>query len=323
MYEKLICVTALMGAGFAVAQTVPETAYPVKPLRMIVPNSPGSATDTVARIIALRLAPRLGQPVLVENRGGAGGMIGSDIVAKAAPDGYTIGLVSGTHTVNPSLYAKMPFDPVKDFAPITLATAQPYMLVSHPSLPARNIKEMAALAKSRPGQINFGSSGSGSLGHLTIEQIKLTFGINMTHIPYKSIGPALTDVMGGHISMLCPTFVSALPQVKAGRLIGLGVSTANRAILAPEIPTIAEQGLPGFDVSGWFGLFTTGATPVAIVNRLNSEIVAILQLPEVKERFLADGSRAVGNTPAEFDAHIKAEIARWARVVKAANIKPE
>ena len=190
MYEKLICVTALMGAGFAVAQTVPETAYPVKPLRMIVPNSPGSATDTVARIIALRLAPRLGQPVLVENRGGAGGMIGSDIVAKAAPDGYTIGLVSGTHTVNPSLYAKMPFDPVKDFAPITLATAQPYMLVSHPSLPARNIKEMAALAKSRPGQINFGSSGSGSLGHLTIEQIKLTFGINMTHIPYKSIGQA-------------------------------------------------------------------------------------------------------------------------------------
>jgi tripartite-type tricarboxylate transporter receptor subunit TctC len=217
----------------------------------------------------------------------------------------------------------MPFDPVKDFAPITLATAQPYMLVSHPSLPARNIKEMAALAKSRPGQINFGSSGSGSLGHLTIEQIKLTFGINMTHIPYKSIGPALTDVMGGHISMLCPTFVSALPQVRAGRLIGLGVSTANRAILAPEIPTIAEQGLPGFDVSGWFGLFTTGATPAAIVNRLNSEIVAILQLPEVKERFLADGSRAVGNTPAEFDAHIKAEIARWARVVKAANIKPE
>jgi tripartite-type tricarboxylate transporter receptor subunit TctC len=323
MHQKLICAAALMGAGVAAAQPAPEAAYPVKPIRMIVPNSPGSATDTVARTIAVRLAPRLGQQVLVENRGGAGGMIGSDIVAKAAPDGYTISLVSGTHTVNPSLYAKMPFDPIKDFAPITLATAQPYMLVAHPSLPARNIREMAALAKGRPGQINFGSSGSGSLGHLTIEQIKLTFGINMVHIPYKSIGPALTDVMGGHISMLCPTFVSALPQVRAGRLTGLGVSTANRATLAPEIPTIAEQGLPGFDVSGWFGLLTTGGTPPAIVNRLNQEIVAILQLPEVRERFVADGSRAVGNSPAEFDTHIKGEMARWAKVVKAANIKPE
>lgn len=322
MYEKLICVTALMGAGFAVAQTVPETAYPVKPLRMIVPNSPGSATDTVARIIALRLAPRLGQPVLVENRGGAGGMIGSDIVAKAAPDGYTIGLVSGTHTVNPSLYAKMPFDPVKDFAPVTMLATAPFVLMVHPALPAKSLKELIDLAKARPGKIHFASAGTGVSTHLAGELLKSMAKIDIVHVPYRGAGPALVDVIGGQVEMTFNNIVSSIPHIKSGRLRALAVTGMKRSPVLPDLPTIDEPGgLKGYEASVWYGVVAPARTPVAIVSRLSTELNRVLNNPQVRERLNADGATIVGGTPEQFGLVIREDVVRWAKVVKQANIR--
>jgi tripartite-type tricarboxylate transporter receptor subunit TctC len=316
--------TLALGAAFAVAAcNVAAQTYPSRPIRFVVPQSAGSATDLVAREIGNKLSERLGQPVTIDNRAGAGGIIGMEVVAKAPPDGHTIGIVSGTHTVNPSIRRNMPYDAIKDFAPVTLATSQPYLLVAHPSLPVKNVKELVALARARPGQINFASSGTGTLGHLGIELLKLTAHIDMVHIPYKGIVPALTDLMGGHVSLLFPTLVSGLPQAKAGRLTALAVSTGKRAAIAPDIPTVAESGFPGYDVSGWFGILAPAGTPAAIVSRLNGEIVAILQMNDVKEKLAADGSTTVGSTPQQFDAHLKAEMAKWAQVVKAAHIRAE
>jgi len=246
-----------------------------------------------------------------------------ELLAKAPADGHTLGIVSGTHTVNPGIRRNMPFDALKDFVPVTLATSQPYLLVAHPSLPVKTVKELVALARAHPGQINFASSGSGTLGHLAIELLKTTAHVDMVHIPYKGIDPTLTDLLGGHVSLLCPTLVSGLPQAKAGRLAGLAVTTARRAAIAPDIPTIAEAGIPGFDVSGWFGILAPAGTPAAVVERLNTEIVAILHLPEVQERLATDGSTPVGSTPAQFEAHLKSEMAKWAKVVRAAGIKVE
>lgn len=294
--------------------------YPARTVRFIIPQSAGSATDTVARLITTRLAERFGQPVVPENRSGAGGVIGAELTAKAAPDGYTILIVSATHTVNPSLRRNLPYDTVKDFAPITLATGQPYVMLAHPSLPAKSVKELAALARARPGQINYASSGAGTLGHLGFELLKTTAGVNMVHVPYKGIVPAITDIVGGHVTLLYSTVVSGMPQVNAGKLRALAVSSLKRAQVAPNVPTVAESGFAGYDVSGWYGVVAPAQTPPAIINRLNTEIVAILRSPAVAERLSADGSEAVGNTPEQFAAHINAEIAKWGKVVKAAGI---
>jgi tripartite-type tricarboxylate transporter receptor subunit TctC len=306
-----------LGNVCAVAQT-----FPSKPIRFVIPQTAGSATDTVARGIGARLAERLGQPVVPENRPGAAGIIGGEAVAKAAPDGHTILIVSATHAVNPSMRRHLPFDPVKDFAPITLATSQPYMLLEHPSLPAKSVKELIAFAKARPGQIDYAATAIGSLGHLGFELLNTMAGIKLNLVPYKGVSPALTDILGGHVPLLFLTVVSSLPQVKAGRLRGLAVSGAKRLAIAPEFPTIAESGVPGYEVSGWYGILAPAGTPAPIVTRLNTEIVAILRSPELKERLAADGSEAVGSTPQELADHIRREIEKWGKVVKAAKIPP-
>lgn len=311
----LIACSGLLSATGASAQN-----YPARAVRFIIPQSAGSATDTVARMIGSRLAEKFGQPVVPENRSGAGGVIGAEITSKAAPDGYTITIVSATHTVNPSLRRNLPYDTVADFAPVTMATAQPYVMLAHPSLPAKNVKELVALARTRPGQINYASSGAGTLGHLGFELLKTSANISMVHVPYKGIVPAITDIVGGHVSLLYSTVVSGMPQVNAGKLRALAVSSIKRAQVAPNVPTVAESGFPGYDVSGWYGILVPAKTPVDIINRLNSEIVAILRSPAATERLAADGSEAVGNTPEQFGAHIKSEIIKWGKVVKAAGI---
>lgn len=307
--------SGLLCAAGADAQT-----YPSRTIRFIIPQSAGSATDTVARMIGSRLAEKFAQPVVPENRTGAGGIIGVELAAKSAPDGYTLVIVSATHAVNPSLRRNLPYDAVADFAPVTMATAQPYVMLAHPSLPAKNVRELVALARARPGQINYASSGAGTLGHLGFELLKSTSHISMVHVPYKGIVPAITDIVGGHVSLLYSTVVSGMPQVKAGKLRALAVSSAKRAQVAPEVPTVAESGFPGYDVSGWYGILAPAKTPAAIINRLNSEIVAILRSPAVAQRLAEDGSEAVGGTPEQFSAQLKSEIAKWSTVVKTAGI---
>ena len=306
---------ACCATGLAHAQT-----YPIRAIRFVIPQSAGSATDTVARMIGARLAEKLGQPVVHENRAGAGGIIGVEMTARAAPDGYTIVIISATHTVNPGLRRNLPYDTITDFAPITMATAQTYVMLAHPSLPARNVKELVALARARPGQINYASSGAGTLGHLGFELLKTTANINMVHVPYKGIVPAITDIVGGHVSLLYSTTGSAMPQVNTGKLRALAVSSGKRAQVAPGVPTVAESGFPGYDVSGWYGILAPAKTPADIINRLNTEIVTILRSPAATERLSADGSEAVGSTPEQFGAHLKSEMVKWGKVVKAAGI---
>lgn len=311
----LAACSGLLSATGAGAQT-----WPTRAVRFIIPQSAGSATDTVARMIGSRLAEKFGQPVIPENRAGAGGVIGAEITAKAAPDGYTITIVSATHTVNPSLRRNLPYDTIADFAPVTMATAQPYVMLAHPSLPAKNVRELVALARTRPGQINYASSGAGTLGHLGFELLKTSASVSMVHVPYKGIVPAITDIVGGHVSLLYSTVVSGMPQVSAGKLRALAVSSIKRAQVAANVPTVAESGFPGYDVSGWYGILVPAKTPTDVITRLNSEIVTILRSPAVTERLAADGSEAVGNTPEQFGAHIKSEILKWGKVVKAAGI---
>lgn len=307
-------------AAFTVCTTAHAQNYPTRGIRFIIPQSAGSATDTVARMIGNRLAEKFGQSVVHENRAGAGGVIGAELTAKAQPDGYTMLIVSATHTVNPSLRKSLPYDTVADFASITLATAQPYVMLAHPSLPAKNVRELVALARTRPGQINYASSGAGTLGHLGFELLKTTAKVNMVHVPYKGIVPAMTDTVGGHVSLLYSTVVSGMPQVNAGKLRALAVSSAKRAQVAPSVPTVAESGFPGYDVRGWYGILAPAKTPAEIIHRLNTEIVAILRSPAATERLAADGSEAVGSTPEQFSAHMKAEMQKWGQVVKAAGI---
>jgi len=307
-----------LGNAGAIAQT-----FPSKPVRFIIPQTAGSATDTVARVISVRLAERLGQPVVPDNRPGASGIIGADAVAKAPPDGHTILIVSATHTVNPSLHRKLPYDPVKDFAPVTLATSQLYILTVNPSLPARSVKDFVALAKARPGQMDCAVPAIGSLGHLAFELLGMMTGSKLTIVPYKGATPAVTDLMGGHVSAMFNTLVTALPQVKAGRLRGLAVTGTQRTALFPGVPTVAESGVPGFEVSGWYAILAPANTPAPVVTRLNTELLAILRLPEVRERLSADGSEAVGSTPQQLADRMKLEVVKWAKVVKAAGIPAE
>lgn len=306
------------GAG-ALAQE-----WPAKPIRFIAPNLPGGPTDILARLIGQKLAETLGQPVVIENRAGAAGNIGTEVAAKAPPDGYT--LVTGnnaTFGANVSLYKRLGFDPVKDFTPIVLAATQPNILVVHPSLPVTNVKELIALAKARPGQLNYSGSGMGAAAHLSAELFKSMTATNIVHIPYKSAAPALTDLMAGETQLMFATSLSVIQHIKANRVRALGVTTAKRSRFLPELPTMAEAGVPGFEASTWHGVLVPAGTPGAIVERLNMEINRMLQLADVRERLAAMGAEVVGGSAKEFADHIQREIPKWAKVVKAIGVQLE
>jgi tripartite-type tricarboxylate transporter receptor subunit TctC len=311
---------AMAGSGAeALAQE-----WPAKPIRFIAPNLPGGPTDILARLIGQKLAETLGQPVVIENRAGAAGNIGTEVAAKAPPDGYT--LVTGnnaTFGANVSLYKRLGFDPVKDFTPIVLAATQPNILVVHPSLPVTNVKELIALAKARPGQLNYSGSGMGAAAHLSAELFKSMTATNIVHIPYKSAAPALTDLMAGETQLMFATSLSVIQHIKANRVRALGVTTAKRSRFLPELPTIAEAGVPGFEASTWHGVLVPTGTPGAIVERLNMEINRMLQLADVRERLAAMGAEVVGGSAKEFADHIQREIPKWAKVVKAIGVQLE
>ncbi len=299
-------------------------AYPAKPVRFVVAFPPGGGTDIIARAIAQKLAERIAQQVVVDNRPGAGGNIGTDIVAKSAPDGYTMLMGSaGPLAINASLFGKMPFDPIKDLAPVTLAASTPNVLVVHPSLRAATVKELIALAKARPGEINFASSGHGTPAHLAGELFNSMVGVKMVHVPYKGAAPALADLLGGQVQLMFSTMPPALPHVKDGKLRALAVTSAKRSPAAPDLPTLDEIALPGFEANTWHGVVVPAGTPATIVARLNREIVAILHLPDVVERFSSQGAEALGSTPEEFAAYIRSETLKWAKVVRDSGAKAE
>lgn len=310
---------ALLAAGAGWAQQ----PYPSKPIRVIVAFAPGGIADFAARSVSQKLSESLGVPVVVENRAGAGGITGAEVVAKSAPDGYTLLVTSISHTINPSLRKNLPFDAVRDFTPVTLITDAPNFLVVHPSLPVHSVKALVALARARPGQITYASSGTGTSTHLSGELFKSLARIDIVHVPYKGGGPAVIDLVGGHVQMMFSTLPSVLHQVRAGKLRGLAVTGARRFPAAQEFPTMIEAGVAGFEVSGWSGLFAPAGTPREAVSRLAAEIRMILQAPELKERFFVQGAEPVGNTPEEFAAFVGAEIAKWKKVVEASGMRAD
>jgi tripartite-type tricarboxylate transporter receptor subunit TctC len=305
-----------------VASAAAQT-FPAKTVRMIVPFPPGGGNDIVGRIVAQRLGESFGQQVIVDNRGGAGGTIGTDLVAKAPPDGYTLLINNISLAVNATLYPKLPYDTLKDLAPVTLVGRQPNLLVVHPSVPAKSAREFLALAKAKPRQINYGSGGVGTAGHLATELLMMMTGVELVHVPYKGLGPALTDLMGGHVQAAVSTLASALPQVRAGKMRALAVTTAQRSAFFPEVPTLAEAGVPGYEFSTWYGLLVPAGTPRAIIDRLNREAAQVLGSAALKEPFAAQGLEAVSSSSDEFGAYLKAEVAKWSKVVKQAGAKPE
>ena len=298
--------------------------YPNKPLRLIVPFPPGGGNDILGRSVSQRLAEAIGQQIIVDNRGGAGGLIGAELAAKAVPDGYTLFLASiGNLAFTPALRAKLPYDPVRDFTPVTLLATSAFILVVNPSLPAKSVQELIALAKARPGQLNYASAGQGSSLHMTAEIFKLATGTDLVHVAYKGSAPALTDLIGGQVQIMFGTMPATLPQVKAGKLRALGVSGATRSAAARDVPTIAEAGVRGFEVLNWYGIVAPGKTPGAIVQKLNRELLATLRSPAMIESLHSQGLEAAGGTPEKFGAFIKSEIAKYATVVKAAGIHVE
>jgi tripartite-type tricarboxylate transporter receptor subunit TctC len=308
----------LLAAGTAVAQT-----YPAKPVRWIIPFPPGGAMDVMARALGPKMAESLGQPVVVENRPGAGGVIGSDVVAKAPPDGYTIMIVSIGQAVNPSLYPKLPFDPIKDFEPVTLVGVVPNVLVVHPSVKANSVAELVALAKAQPGKLNYASAGNGTSIHLAGELFAAMAGVDITHVPYKGSGPAVTDLLGGQVNLMFDSITSAKPHIQAGKLRALGVTSQRRSTALPNVPTIAEAGIKGYEVSPWFAVFVPAKTPKAVVDRLHSEITKALKSPDIQERFASIGAEPVGSTPEQLAAHLERETARWSKIIRERDIKSD
>ena len=303
------------------AGTASAQSYPNRAIRMLVPSTPGGSVDTLARTVAPKLAEKWGQQVVVDNRAGAGGAIAGELLAKAPPDGYTLmmGTIAATAT-NVSLQ-KVNYDPLRDFAPVTLVATQNLMLVVHPSVPAKSVKDIIALAKAKPGQLSFASAGNGTGGHLSGELFKLLASIDLLHIPYKGVAPALVDVVAGQVSMTFASLLSGTPHYKSGRLRAYAVTGAKRSAALPELPTMQEAGVKGYESSTWYGVLAPAGTPADIVNKLNAEIVGILKQPETNERLSQEGAEPVGNTPAQFGAHIKSEIEKWRKVIRAAGIK--
>ena len=312
-----VLLLALNAANTAFAQP----AYPTKPIRLINPFPPGGGASIIGRVIAQELTERLGQSVVFDNRGGAGGIIGMEIAARAAPDGYTLTMATAsTVTINP-LLSKVPFDPIRDFVPVSHVSNVPLILVVHPSVAAKSTRDFIALLKAQPGKLNFASSGKGTISHLAGELFKFNTGVNMVHVPYRGGGPALVDVLGGQIHINFANILSSLPHVKGGRLRGLAVTSAKRSGAIPDLPTVAESGLAGYEVVQWNGVLAPARVPAAIVARLNSEIERMLALPEMKSRLAADGADPAGGSPERFAAFIRTDIDKWAKVIKAASVQ--
>jgi tripartite-type tricarboxylate transporter receptor subunit TctC len=319
---KLILVVVLL--IFAVSVSAAENTYPSRPVRLIAPFSAGGGVDIVARLVAQRLSEKWGQQVVVDNRTGATGIIGTDLAAHATPDGYTLLMGNAaTHAVNVSLFKKLPYDAIRDFVPITLVGRVPEMLVVHPALPASSVQELIALAKSKPGELTFGSAGSGSPPHLAGELFQSLAKIRLVHIPYKGSAPALTDLIAGQINMYFSNILSAVPYVKGGRLRGLGVTSAKRSVVAPDIPAIAEAGLPGYEDYNWYGVLAPKGTPKAIVDKLHTDIVHVVKSTDVEDRLTKDGAEVIANTPAEFAKFIREEIQKYAQIIKQSGLGTE
>ena len=322
MLSKIVASSTLtLCAVFAAAPAQSQT-WPSKPIRFIVPFPPGGGTDVMARAVAPKLGEGLGQQVVVDNRSGAGGMIGVDLAAKSPPDGYTLGIATvGQISINPSLYAKMPFDPVKDLAPVTMAGNIFNVLIVHPALPAQSVKALIALARARPGELNYGSSGTGAADHLSAELFQVMTKTKMVHVPYKGGPLAMIDLISGNLQLMFSTVPTAVGLIKGGKVRAMAITNSNRYPLMPELPTVAEAGIPGFAVNNWTGVFVPAATPPAVVTRLNAEFVKVLAMPDVKKRLMDNGIDAVSNTPQQFAAYIRDETAKWASVIKDANVK--
>jgi tripartite-type tricarboxylate transporter receptor subunit TctC len=317
-YHALCALAIVLMSGTASGQS-----YPSRPIRLIVPSLPGGGTDISARLIAPRLSETLGQQVVVENRAGAASIVGSEIVARAAPDGYTLLMGIATITINPSMHRKLPYDAERDFVPVSQVAIVPNVLVVHPSVPAKTVKDLIALARVRPGEITYASAGVGSNLHLSMELFLHMAGIKMVHVPYKGSGGAFVDLLSGQVSTMITTALSVAPHLRSRRLRGLGLTSAKRSPALPDIPTIAEVALPGYEAVQWYGVFATGGTPREIVSKLNAAVVRAVRDPAVKDRFAADGAEAVGNAPEEFAAIVHADIAKWAKLIKDAGIKSE
>jgi len=313
---------ATLGIAFAPTGAHAQT-YPTKPITIVVPASPGGAIDLVARLVGQKLTEAWGQSVVVDNRSGATGIVGTDVVAKAAPDGYTLALVASSHAINPSMVRKLPYDTVKSFEPVALTHVVPLMLVVSPSVPAKSVKELIAYGKAHPGQLSFASSGSGGAPHFSGELFKSMAGLDMVHIPYKGSTLAHPDLTSGRVSLMFDTVAAINPQVKAGKVRALAVSTTKHAAIAPQLPTMAEAGLPGYDTSTWGGVLAPAGTPKAVMDKLNAGINQALAAPDVRERLLAAGIEPAGGSPAQFSGFIQTEMVKWAKVAKNAGIQPE
>jgi tripartite-type tricarboxylate transporter receptor subunit TctC len=306
-------------SGGALAAT---PTYPTKPIRLIAPFAPGGGADFVARIAGQKLNVALGQPVVVDNRAGAGGVIGTDLAAKSPGDGYTLLIGSaGPFTILPVISTRLPYDPLKDFAPVTLVSSFPFVLVVHPSLPIKSVQELIAYAKAKPGQLNFGSPGNGSTTHLAAELLKVLAKIDVVHVPYKGVAPAVADLLAGQTQFMSGDMSTVMPQVRAGKLRALALTGAKRSPLAPELPTIAEAGVPGYEASGWFGVMAPGATPRELVARLHAAIIKGIMQADARERLAALGGEVVANTPAEFAARIREDLAKWKKLVADIGLK--
>jgi tripartite-type tricarboxylate transporter receptor subunit TctC len=315
---------ALMGA-LALPVAVPAQAqpFPARPVRLVVPYPPGGANDIVARLLSPKMGERLGQNVVIDNRGGGNTLIGSEIVARAAPNGYTILIVAAGHAINPSLYQKLPYDTARDFAPIALIGDGAYVLVAHPSVGISSVSELIAAARSKPGQITYASSSVGNLTHLAAELFCSLAKVRMLHVPYKGGGPAMTDLLGGRVAVFFSTVAVARPHLRSGKIRGLGVTTVRRTQALPDIPTIAEAGLPGYEVSGWYGLVAPAGTPEAVIARLHGAVQHALRQAEVREKLLGVGVEAVEATTAQFAQKLSVELAKWEKIVKPLGITPE
>jgi tripartite-type tricarboxylate transporter receptor subunit TctC len=316
MTRSFAVLLALLTPGIAGAQN-----WPVKPLHFIVPFTPGGGNDTIARLVGQKLTATLGQQVLIDNRPGAGGAIGAEAAARSAPDGYTMFLAGvATHGINPNLRKRLPYDPVKDFAPVSLIAQAPLLVVVHPSLPVRNVRELIALANSKPGEITYASNGAGGSSHMAVELFSMMTGTKMLHVPYKGLSPALTELISGQVQVMFSSAVAMLPQVKAGRLRAIAMTGAKRSAAISQIPTVAESGVPGYETGSWYGVVVPAGTPKPIVDRFAREISAIAKSPEINERLSEDAAIAVGSAPEQFGTHIRKELARWAKVVKQAGL---
>jgi tripartite-type tricarboxylate transporter receptor subunit TctC len=317
-------VALLLGAGFMAGPSDAQQQYPAKPIRMIIGFPPGGGTDIIGRIVAQRMSEGLKQQILPDNRGGASGQIGAELAAKAPPDGYTVMMAHiAAMSILPSLYPRLSYDPVKDFTTVSLVATSPNVVIVHPLLPVKNIKDLIALARSRPGQIHYESSGIGTVQHLAGELFKLQAKVDLVHVPYKGGGPAIIDMVAGHVQLGFDVVPVAGPQIKAGKLRALGVTSAKRSALFPDLPTVGESGVPGFDMSTWWGLVAPAGVGKDVIGRLHGEAVKALALADVKERIAAAGADIVGSSPEDFAAFIRSERAKYARIVKEANIKIE